>query len=88
MRCTSGNIFPIRLHGDEYFDLLDEWLENHLDLGSAPPRDAAAIQHDIISAVTENPAFQVLKDEPRFRALVTKLEALPKPEQTREERII
>ena len=88
VRCASGNIFPIRLHGDEYFDLLDEWLENHLDLGSAPPRDAAAIQHDIISAVTENPAFQVLDDEPRFRALVTKLTALPKPERTREEKKI
>ena len=88
VRCASGNIFPIRLHGDEYFDLLDEWLENRLDLGSAPPRDANAIQHDIVSAVTKNPAFQVLKDEPRFRALVTKLEALPKPERIREERKI
>lgn len=86
VRCASGNIFPIRLHGDEYFDLLDEWLENRLDLGSAPPRDANAIQHDIVSAVTENPAFQVLNDEPRFRALVTKLEALPKPERITEER--
>ena len=42
---------------------------------------------DIIFLYSD-PAFQVLKDEPRFRALVAKLEALPKPEQTREEKKI
>lgn len=66
---ASSAIFPIRLHGDPYFDLLNEWLEENLMLGSAPPRDDVVIKKDIAAALTENPAFAPLHAEPGFQAL-------------------
>ncbi|MFR1517860.1 MAG: helix-turn-helix domain-containing protein [Clostridia bacterium] len=70
---ASGELFPLRLHGDSYFNLIDDWLEKQLDLGTEPPRDEKSIRQSIIDAVTENPAFAVLIDEPRFQAVVRRL---------------
>jgi len=74
VHCACGNIYPLQLHGDRYFDRLDNWLDDRLELGAAPPRNHAAIRQDIVNSVTENPAFLSLKDNPRFCALNLKLE--------------
>lgn len=70
---ASSEIYPIRLHGDSYFDLLDEWLEETLLLGSAPPRNDQFIQKDIAEALTKIPAFTPLHSEPKFQALCSRL---------------
>ena len=74
--CACRDIYPLRLHGDGYFDRLDGWLDECLDLGSAPPRSDAAIRRDSVSSVTENPVFLSPKDDPRFCALALELSKL------------
>ncbi|MBF4500473.1 helix-turn-helix transcriptional regulator [Savagea sp. SN6] len=53
---VTTHLFPVRLRGDAYFDTLDEWLEEALDLGAAPPRTEAAIW-DSIETTLQHPAF-------------------------------
>ena len=68
-----GDIYPIKLKGDDYFDLLEEWFERSLSLGAYPPRDESVIRHSMTQAVTENPAFHDLAEEPHFRDMVQRL---------------
>ncbi|PKM88727.1 MAG: transcriptional regulator, partial [Firmicutes bacterium HGW-Firmicutes-12] len=49
-----SNIYPLRLQGDAFFDLLDSWLEN-LDLGTDLPRDEKTIRQSMADAVIHNP---------------------------------
>lgn len=70
---AAGDIYPLRLHGDAYFDLLDEWFDSALDLGDYPPRDEAIIRRSMTRALTENPAFVSLAAEPRFQNMVERL---------------
>lgn len=70
---VAGDIYPLRLHGDAYFDLLDEWFDSALDLGDYPPRDEAIIRRSMTQALTENPAFVSLAAEPRFQNMVERL---------------
>lgn len=69
-----GNIYPLRLHGDSYFNLLDEWIEDTLDLGSDLPREEGAVRRSVIETVTKNPLFTSLSSEQRFQEIVCKLE--------------
>src|SRR5699024_10282523 len=70
---AGGDIYPLRLKGDWYFDLLDDWVEQELALGDYPPRSETVIRHSMTQAVAENPVFQSLADEPRFRNIVERL---------------
>ncbi len=70
---VCGDIYPMRLKGDEYFDLLDDWFEQELSLGEYPPRDETVIRHSMTQAAAENPVFAGLADEPRFRKIVERL---------------
>lgn len=73
-RLALSDIYPLRLRGDHYFDLLDGWLEEELAMGSAPPRDEAAIRRDIFCCLGEIPAFGELREDPRFQEIVRSLE--------------
>lgn len=70
---ATGPIFPMRLHGDAFFDQLDGWLDRSLDMGDYPPRDEAAIRRSLVQGVEEDPALAPLGEEPRFQALVRRL---------------
>ncbi|MFF2479771.1 helix-turn-helix domain-containing protein [Paenibacillus sp. NPDC058071] len=67
---VAGDIYPLQLHGDDYFNRLDDWLENKLDLGTALPRDEKIVRQSMTDAVASNPAFTALADEPRFNNIV------------------
>ena len=69
---VTGDIYPLKLKGDDYFYLLDQWIEE-LDLGSALPRSEKIIRRSIADGVANNPAFAVLADESRFKRIVEKL---------------
>jgi len=69
---VTGDIYPLRLHGDEFFDLLDRWLED-LDLGTSFPRNEKTIRQSMTDAVVNNPGFAVFAQERRFKRLVEKL---------------
>lgn len=69
---ATGNIYPLRLHGDDFFDLIDEWL-NELELGTAPPRDEKTIKEGMETAITNNPIFSSLQENIRFKRIAEKL---------------
>jgi hypothetical protein len=71
---VTGDIYPLKLHGDAYFDLLDGWLEK-LDLGTDLPRDEKTIRKSMADVIVQNPAFSVLSDDRRFQIIAEKLQS-------------
>lgn len=68
-----SDIYPLCLHGDKFFNLLDEWFDSELMLGSFPPRNEALIRRSMTQALSENPVFLTLAEIPRFQAMVDRL---------------
>ena len=68
--------FPVKLHGDEFFDKADAWVENVNTTGTSAPRDEALIKRSLIDSVVANPAFAPLADNPRFKLIVKNLEEI------------
>ena len=58
----------ITLHGDEYFDLLDEWIER-LPLGNMAPRDRGFIYKNVGESLG-HPAFYGMRERKEFQRLV------------------
>lgn len=73
---AAGITSPLKLHGDSYFYLLDDWLENALPLGNDLPRDERIIRKSMAEAVADNPVFRPLADNPRFRDIVRRLKTM------------
>ena len=72
---AQSDIYPLCLHGDSYFDLLDGWLEENLILGKALPRDEAAIKKGFAEALDGNPVFLALSDNEQFKHMIRQLKA-------------
>src|SRR5699024_11178707 len=68
-----SDIYPLRLHGDKFFNLLDEWFDSELMLGAFPPSDETLIRHSMTQALSENPVFLPLGENPRFQEMVYRL---------------
>ena len=68
--------FPVKLHGDSFFDKAERWLEDVNDIGSAVPLEDGLIKKRLLESVTANPAFAPLADEPRFRRIVAGLQGV------------
>lgn len=73
---AAGEIYPLRLHGDKYFYLLDEWFQQALFLGDYPPRNETAIRRSITQALADNSAFASLLEEPGFFEMIGKLKEI------------
>lgn len=69
---VTGDIYPMNLHGDEFFDLLEGWLEE-LDLGKNLPRGDKTIRQSMADAVVNNPIYAVFAEEKRFQRIVERL---------------
>lgn len=80
-RLATGDIYPLHLKGDDYFDRLDEWFREGSRLADYPPRNELTIRRSMTQAVTENPAFAALADDPRFRAVAEQLRNNEKEER-------
>lgn len=72
-KLSDSDDFYWKLHGDSYFDLLDEWLEKTLDLGTDFPRNEKLIRRNLVQAVSDNPLFAPLSGEPRYQRILTRL---------------
>jgi tetratricopeptide (TPR) repeat protein len=70
---VTGDIYPLQLKGDDYFNLIDEWFDE-LDLGTALPRDEKIIRQSMADVVSNNPAFAAFVDERRFQRVTKKLQ--------------
>lgn len=71
---VTGDIYPLKIKGDGYFDLIGEWIET-LDLGDTLPRDEKIICQSMIDGVTQNPVFTVLSETPQFQKIVEKIQS-------------
>ncbi|NLO48543.1 MAG: helix-turn-helix transcriptional regulator [Clostridiales bacterium] len=69
---VTGDIYPLQLKGDDYFNLIDKWFDE-LDLGTALPRDEKIIRQSMSDGVVNNPVFTPLADEFRFQRVAEKL---------------
>lgn len=69
--CTTA-FFPFSLRGDSYFTDIEEWF-SEFSLGEGPPRSESVIKTSMISALTENPVFEVLKDDTQFKKIINSL---------------
>lgn len=67
--------FPLVLHGDAFFDRIDEWFLQ-FDLGNQAPRSEKLIVSSMVEAVEKNPAFAGLMDEKRYKAVVKRLKGI------------
>jgi hypothetical protein len=70
---VTGDIYPLHLHGDDFFDLLEGWLDK-LDLGTDLPRDEKTIRKSMADVIIQNPAFSALSNEQRFKNIAEKLQ--------------
>jgi transcriptional regulator with XRE-family HTH domain len=77
---AASDIFPLKPKADDFFTLLDEVWEKQLkEIGFIMPeipRDEGAVRLDIVQSVTENPAFDPLAGEARFKMLLDKLRTI------------
>ncbi len=71
--CTSVE-YPLTLHGDDFFDLPEKSFEE-IEFCMALPRDEKAVKKSMLTAISENPAFEPLKDMPRFKSIIDQLTA-------------
>ncbi len=69
---VTGNIYPLQLKGDKFFNLLDDWLEE-FPLGTALPRDEKTVKQSMADVVASNPAFSALANERSFQNIVERL---------------
>lgn len=68
--------FPVKLHGDEFFDKIESWLEEENATGTSAPRDEALIKQSMLAGVVANPVFASIADDPRFKRIVKSLEGV------------
>lgn len=76
--------FPVELHGDDYFDQVDKWLEQ-LEIGHQLPRDSMKIKETLINFVINNPAFAKFSDQAQLQQIYTELRLLQKKERAEHE---
>lgn len=72
--CTE-NTFPYTLHGDQFFNDIEYWFEG-FDLGNQAPRNEAVIKESMVAALLNNPSFEVLKNENKFKLAIKQLKKL------------
>lgn len=70
--CTTA-FFPCNLHGDAFFYELDGWFEE-FDLGKEVVRSEELIKKSMIQSIALNPAFESLKQEPKYKNIIAILE--------------
>lgn len=71
----EGITYPATLHGDAYFDSLDSWIDDQLELSSTMPRNEELVKKSILSYFTETSLIQEeYGANQEFKGLLRKLE--------------
>ncbi len=65
----------LQLHGDAYFDKLEDWFDNELDNGTNAPRNRKVVLEDAKKTL-DVPPFIVLNGIPEFEKIKSKLKEL------------
>ena len=69
--CTKIT-FPLMIKGDYFFDSIDEWLKALIE-ADGPPRSEKVIKESVLIGLTQNPAFNVVKEDVRFKQCIYKI---------------
>ncbi len=72
--CCAAGTFPIIMHGDDFFDRLEQWFAD-FDLGGQAPRDEKIIKKSMLQAITDNPVLAALAETPEYQSAVARLKA-------------
>ena len=80
----QGTTFPVVLHGDDYFDQIDEWLE-HLEIGNQLPRDSMKVKVGLLEMVIDNPTFAQFEDQEQVQEIFTILRSIREQDVTENE---
>lgn len=80
----QGTTFPVVLHGDDYFDQIDEWLE-HLEIGKQLPRDSMKVKEGLLEMVIDNPTFAQFEDQEQVQEIFSKLRSIREQDVTENE---
>lgn len=67
--------FPIKLQGDEFFDMIEKKFALY-DIGTVCPRDEKTVKESMVVAVKDNPVFLALKEEKEFKNIIKQLELI------------
>ena len=68
---TSPDLYS--LHGDEYFDRVDAWI-NNFELGNKAPKDARTIRQSLLAGLTNNPSLSRLAKKEEFIKMAESLQ--------------
>lgn len=68
--------FPVLVNRNEYFNLIDDWIERNLYLGNTTPISDNQLKKNLLNEVYNNPMFKVLEDNDNYKNLLKKLEGL------------
>lgn len=69
---VTGNIYPMKLHGDKFFDSIESWLKK-LDLGTDLPRDEITVRQSMANAIINNPLFAELTEDAQYKSIAERL---------------
>ena len=72
---VSGLKYPLKLKGNQYFDQVDQWLEENVTIGSNAPIDDMTVKNNFVMTIEANPGFAPLHEEEKFKQLLKKLKA-------------
>lgn len=78
-RIATGDIYPLKLKGDDFFTSIDEWFETFA-IGTNLPRDEKVVKQSMLDAIVSNPIYKVLEDNVQFRNIVRKLKLINREE--------
>ncbi|WP_107571856.1 helix-turn-helix domain-containing protein [Clostridioides difficile] len=70
---ATSDIYPITIHGDDFFDKLDRWIS---EIGIGITRDDTIVKAGIVAAIKNNPMFSVLSENKEYKFLIEKLSLL------------
>lgn len=75
LEIIKQTVFPVDLHGDDYFDRIDEWLEN-LEIGNQLPRNSSVLKEDFIDLVIDHPLFENFSNRQELNRIYDELKAI------------
>ncbi|CAM4169762.1 transcriptional regulator [Bacillus luti] len=69
---ASFTVNSLHLHGDSYFDAIDEWFAE-FPLGAKTVRNEEIIKRSMLQSIAENPIFESMKDLIEYKNIVASL---------------
>ena len=73
-KIVKNKFYPLKFRGDQFFDVIEDWLEEY-EIGTYAPRNEKIIQQSIVEALTNNPMFVPLQQEARFIKVIKELKS-------------